>query len=448
MAAEAAVSRNISLVIENILPYIGWMTQPLRIAIAGLGTVGTSVIAILENERDVLRARSGRDIRIVAVSARDRKKERSVSIDPYRFEADPTQLATAQDVDVVVELMGGAEDAARALVEAALAHGKPVVTANKALIATHGAALAELAAQNHVSLMFEAAVAGGIPILKLLREGLAANRITRVMGILNGTCNYILSGMWEENREMKDVLAEAKRLGYAEANASFDIDGIDAGHKLCILTALAFGTKPDLANVQIEGIRGVSLRDMQFADELGYAIRLLGVSYSGRQKVYPALVAKDSSLANVRGVFNAVQVETDSAGTLFIQGRGAGGAPTASAVVADIIDIARGNSSYPFGIPAFVGGAEPGATHADVSEYYVRLGVIDKPGVLADITGAFRDCGISLKSFIQHGQSAGEKVTIVVATHATSESEMKQALSAIAKQPNILESPVCMRIVP
>lgn len=422
------------------------MTQPLRIAIAGLGTVGTSVIDILEQQRENLRARTERDITITAVSARSQNKERSVSIAPYRFEADPAALTTARDVDVVVELIGGAEGAARKLVEAALANGKHVVTANKALIATHGTALAAIAEKNKLSLNFEAAVAGGIPILKLLREGLSANAINRVTGILNGTCNYILTGMWEEKRELADVLTEAQQLGYAEADPTFDVDGIDAAHKLAILTSLAFGSKPDLASLTIEGIRNVTLRDMQFADELGYVIRLLGVTQAGSQRVYPALVAKHSNLASVRGVFNAVQVETDSAGTIFVQGRGAGGTPTASAVVADIMDIARGNSAYPFGVSSAQLTSGSSATIPGMSEYYIRLGVIDQPGVLADITAVFRDCGISLKSFLQHGQAPGQKVYIVVATHETNEREMEKALGAISSQPSVIEKPVHMRI--
>jgi homoserine dehydrogenase len=423
-----------------------FMNTPLRIAIAGLGTVGQGTIEILQQQAALLAARAGRELKIVAVSARDAAKKREVDVSAYRFERDPMAIASAPDVDVVVELIGGAEGTAKELVEAALANKKHVVTANKALIATHGAALAELAAQNNVSLMFEASVAGGIPILKCLRDGLAANEISKVIGILNGTCNYILTHMWEDKRELADVLAEAQKLGYAETEPSFDIDGIDASHKLAILAALAFGTAPDLAGVRVEGIRHISLRDMQFADELGYTIRLLGVATSQSQRVCPMLVAKNSNLAATRGVFNAVQIESHAAGAIFMQGRGAGGLPTGSAVVADIIDIARGNKSAAFGVryPSLV--VESGAASPNFSSYYIRLAVIDKPGVLADITAVFRDCGISLKSFLQHGQAPGEKVYIVVATHETSEAEMKQALASIALQSSILESPVCIRI--
>ncbi len=427
------------------------MTQPLRIAIAGLGTVGTSVVAIIEGQRESLRARTGRGIIITAVSARSQSKERSVSLAPYRFETNPLALANAADVDVVVELIGGAEGTARTLVEAALANGKHVVTANKALIATHGAALASNAEQKNISLNFEAAVAGGIPILKLLREGLTANEFSRVMGILNGTCNYILTHMWEGKRSFEDVLAEAQKLGYAEADPSFDVDGVDAAHKLAILTALAYGVAPDLKTLTIEGLRNITLRDMEFADELGYAIRLLGITSRNEdgilQRVQPCLVVKGSSLASVRGVFNAVQIEGDASGSIFIQGRGAGGNPTASAVVADIADIARGNKNYAFGTSAAnLSALKPAPMDALECAYYVRLGVVDKPGVLADITSTFRDCGISVKSFIQHGQSAGETVTIVVATHKTREAELKKALATIAKQPSITDAPFSIRI--
>ncbi len=427
------------------------MTQPLRIAIAGLGTVGTSTVAILEGQRAGLRARTGRDMQIVTVSARDAKKERSVDIRPYRFEPDPVALASAADVDVVVELMGGAEGAARTLVETALANKKHVVTANKALIATHGAHLAATAEKNGIALQFEAAVAGGIPILKTLREGLSANRITRVIGILNGTCNYILTHMWEGKRSFEDMLAEAQRLGYAEADPTFDVGGIDAAHKLAILTALAYGVAPDLGTLHIEGITNITLRDMQFADELGYAIRLVGITSQSEagilQRVHPYLVAKGSSLAGVRGVLGAVQVQGDSVGTVFMQGQGAGGNPTASSVVADLVDVARHHHTPAFGVSASTLQSMRAAPMAELaSAYYIRLGVVDKPGVLADITAIFRDAGISLKSFLQHGHAAGEKVYVVAATHTTTEAGIQKALAMIAKQNSILEPPFSIRI--
>lgn len=427
------------------------MTHPLRIAIAGLGTVGASVVSIIQSQHALLRERISRDVQIVAVSARDANKKRDCDLSGIVFETDPQALAAREDVDVVVELMGGAEGAARKLVESALANGKHVVTANKALIATHGAALARKAESHDLSLCFEAAVAGGIPVLKLLREGLAANHITRIMGILNGTCNYILTHMWEEKRTFDDVLLEAQKLGYAEADPSFDVDGIDTSHKLAILTSLAYGIAPDLLHLHVEGIRGITLRDMQFADELGYTIKLLGISSRTDQgilqRVHPCMVAKDSGMASVHGVFNAVQADTHAAGPIFIEGRGAGGHPTASAVIADICDIARGNRSHAFGIRAdSLANAEAASVESLETSYYVRLSVIDKPGVLADITTIFKDAGISLKSFIQHGQAAGDKVTVVVATHFTREANMKHALARIADNPSVLETPFSLRI--
>lgn len=427
------------------------MTEPLRIGIAGLGTVGLGVVAILQQQQALLRARCGRDIEIVSVSARNQNKQRRLDVSGYRFEADPLQLASNTHIDVIVELMGGAEGPARTLVETALANGKHVVSANKALIATHGVALAKSAEANHVSLCFEAAVAGGIPVLKLLREGLAGNSISRMMGILNGTCNYILTHMWEEKRSFDDVLAEAQKLGYAEAEPSFDVDGIDTAHKLAILTSLAYGVAPDLAHIYVEGIRGLTLRDMEFANELGYAIKLLGISQRTPegilQRVHPCMVEKNTAIASVRGVYNAVQIDGDAAGNIFAQGRGAGGSPTASAVIADIIDIARGNVSHPFGISSAELVSVPAASMQSLNTaYYVRLGVVDKPGVLADITAIFRDCGISLKSFLQHGHAPGEKVYIIVATHKTTEKDMQQALAKMASQPNVIEPPFSIRI--
>lgn len=427
------------------------MEKPLRIAVAGLGTVGSAAVDILSRQKTLIAARAGRAMEVVAASARDPNKKRACDLSAVRFEPEPLALAKAADIDVVVELIGGAEGTARALVEAALANGKHVVTANKALIATHGAALGKTAEAKGVSLCFEAAVAGGIPILKLLREGLSANRTARVMGILNGTCNYILTHMKDEGRSFEDVLAEAQKLGYAEADPAFDVDGTDTAHKLAILTSLACGTAPDLASLHIEGIRHITLRDMAFADELGYTIKLLGiVGTAGEgilQRVHPCLVPKDSALAHVGGVMNAVQADADAAGSLFVQGRGAGGEPTASSVVADLVDIARGHAAYPFGIASgALAPLKPAPMASLESAYYVRLGVVDKPGVLADITAIFRDAGISLKSFLQHGHAPGEKVHIVVATHTTAEQDMQQALARIAEAASILETPFSIRI--
>jgi homoserine dehydrogenase len=348
---------------------------------------------------------------------------------------------------VVVELIGGAEGKARALVEAALAAGRPVVTANKALLAMHGAALAA----SGTPLAFEAAVAGGIPAIKTLREGLAANRIGRIAGILNGTCNYILTTMREEGREFAAVLADAQALGYAEADPAFDIDGVDAAHKLAILAALAFGHPVDFASIPVEGIRHVSALDIAFATELGYRIKLLGLatqSPAGVQlRVHPAMVPAHSLLAGVEGVFNAVLFEGNASGPIFLQGRGAGAGPTASAVVADLIDLARGHHLPVWG-QATLTAAPQVPLSAHVGAYFIRLMVVDQPGVLADVTAALRDHGISLASMLQHGRKPGEAVPIVLVTHECTEAAIAAALAVIGTQAAVLEPPTLIRIEP
>ena len=322
------------------------MTRPLAIAVAGLGTVGAGVVKLLRANADIIAARAGRPIAITAVSARERNRDRGISLSGLRWYDDPVALAADPQVDVVVECIGGSEGPARALVQAAIAAGKHVVTANKALLAVHGAALAQASEARGVALAFEAAVAGGIPAIKALREGLAANRIQRVAGILNGTCNYILTVMREQKREFAEVLAEAQKLGYAEADPSFDIDGIDAAHKLAILAALAFGRPVDFSAVHVEGIREVSALDIALAEELGYRIKLLGIARREEggisTRVHPCMVPISAPIARVDGVFNAVVAEGDFVGRVMMEGRGAGEGPTASAVVADVIDIARG----------------------------------------------------------------------------------------------------------
>lgn len=426
------------------------MSTPLRIGIAGLGTVGAGTLQLLKQNAAMIRERCGREVVVTAVSARDKNKNRGLDLSGIRWVANAQELV-APDVDVVVELIGGAEGAARELVEAALTNGKHVVTANKALVAHHAVALSSLAEKNKAVLAFEAAVAGGIPIIKALRDGLAANRFTRVAGILNGTCNYILTCMEEQQRSFDDVLKEAQALGYAEADPSFDIDGVDTAHKLAILAALAYGSAPAISEVSVEGIRRITLRDIAFARELGYRIKLLGIAAQTDkgilQRVHPCMVPLDSPLAGVHGVYNAVVVEGDAADRMFFEGRGAGAGPTASSVVADIMDIARGAAYAPMTLTSaqlrpFV--ASPMAEL--VCEYYLRLSVIDRPGVLAEVTGIFRDNAISLRSFIQHSHQPGEAVQLVLTTHATSEQAMLQATAAIGKLGSVQDSPYLIRI--
>jgi len=426
-------------------------TKPLKIAIAGLGTVGGGTMSILQNQKDLLAARCGRELQVIAISARDKNKKRNFDVSGVNWVEDPVSLASDPEIDVVVELMGGSEGAAKELVETALKNGKSVVTANKALIAHHGVALATLAEKSGAVLAFEAAVAGGIPIIKTLRDGLAANNFSRIIGILNGTCNYILTSMWETKRSFDEVLKEAQALGYAEAEPSFDVDGIDTAHKLSILTSLAYGCSPSIENVYAEGISRVSLRDMQFADELGYAIKLLGIAMpiDGRiqQRVHPCMVAKDSMLGTVQGVYNACLVDGDAVGRVFLEGRGAGSLPTASSVVADIMDIARGAVYKPFTLPTDALNNAKFAGMADLRcSYYLRLSVTDKSGVLAAVTGIFKEQNISLRSFIQHSHAPNETVQLVLTTHETLESSMLAAIAEVATLDSMREPPYMIRI--
>ncbi|MDB5589870.1 homoserine dehydrogenase, partial [Enterovirga sp.] len=327
--------------------------QPFRVGVAGLGTVGASALKIIARQDNALTERARRPIRVTAVSARDRTRDRGHDMSRYRWFDDPVALARSEDIDCVVELMGGADGPAKAVVETAIAHGKHVVTANKALLARHGLDLARRAEEKGVSLAFEASVAGGIPIVKTLREALAGNQVTRIYGILNGTCNYILSRMESEGLDFATCLAAAQKLGYAEADPTFDIGGFDTAHKLALLTALAFGTEIDSESIYVEGIEKIAPLDLRMADELGFRIKLLGVAERSptgiEQRVHPTMVPKSSSIAEVMGVTNAVTIDADAVKELTLVGPGAGGMATASAVVADIADIAKGIRSAPFG---------------------------------------------------------------------------------------------------
>lgn len=427
------------------------MTRPLSIGIAGLGTVGGGVLTMLRQNADLIAARAGRPIAVTAVSARDRSRDRGVPLSGLRWYDDPVALAGDSGVDVVVEVIGGSEGPAKALVEAAIAAGKPVVTANKALLALHGAALAAAAEKGGVTLAFEAAVAGGIPVIKALREGLAGNRIKSVAGILNGTCNYILTVMRERGREFAEVLADAQKLGYAEADPAFDVDGIDAAHKLAILAALAFGRPVDFASVYVEGIRRISALDIAFAGELGYRIKLLGLARQTEAgietRVHPCMVPANAPIARVDGVFNAVVAEGDFVGRVMLEGRGAGAGPTASAVVADLVDIARGRGTPVWGAASGALTAAPSVPmEAHVGPFYLRLMVVDRPGVIADVSAVLRDAGISMESMLQRGRSPGEAVPVVLTTHETSEAAMRAAIERIGALGAVLEAPALIRI--
>jgi len=419
----------------------------LRIGIAGLGTVGGGVAKLLLSRGEELSARAGCVLELAAVSARDRSKRRGADLSRVAWHDDPVSLAHA-GLDAVVELIGGEEGPARALVEAALKSGKSVVSANKALLATHGAKLAALAEANGAALKFEAAAAGGIPIVKALRESLIAYGIVAVRGILNGTCNYILTEMDKTGRAFEDVLKEAQAKGYAEADPTLDLGGGDTAHKLALLSSLAFGVAPDLAHMTVKGITEISAEDIGFARELGYRIKLLGVARATAQgidqRVEPAMVKAGTPLADVEGAFNAVVADAGEAGPFFFEGRGAGEAPTASAVIADIVDIARGAAGPAFGRPAAsLKPLSPPPPDSRRSAFYLRFKVFDVPGVLAEIAGTLAESGVSIESMIQRGRSPGEAVSIVMITHECAQTGLARALNAIARSDKVVSAP-CM----
>ncbi len=428
------------------------MGDALRVALAGLGTVGGGVIRLLDANRELITRRAGRPIEIVAISARDRTKDRGVDLSRFEWVDDTAALASREDADVVVELIGGSDGPALTLARTALDAGRGFVTANKAMLAHHGLELAQKAEASNAALKFEAAVAGGIPVIKGLREGAAANAIARVYGILNGTCNFILSKMEAEGRDFAEVLAEAQALGYAEADPSFDIDGVDAAHKLSILAAIAFGTQPAFDDVAIGGVRHVLAADIAQAASLGYRVRLVGVAEEGAnglfQRVHPHLVPLDHPLAHVTGSTNAVVAEGNFVGRLLFQGAGAGDGPTASAVVADLIDIARGEYGASFAMPAHELTA---AVKADSGERrgraYLRFTVQDKVGVLAEIAAAMRDAGVSIESLIQRGEAADGGVMIAIVTHEGPERAVVQALERLRGSQSLVGQPLLMHIL-
>jgi len=419
--------------------------KPLKIAMAGLGTVGGGVVKALADPE--LAERTGRKLEIVAVSARDRAKDRGFDVSALNWTADAASLVKS-DADVIVELIGGEDGVALSLVEAALAAGKHVVTGNKALLAKHGAGLAALAEKNGVALKFEAAVAGGIPIVKALRESLVAYGVETVRGILNGTCNYILTQMEATGRSFADVLTEAQALGYAEADPKLDVGGGDTAHKLVLLASLAFGTVPDQKNIAVEGIEGITPMDIAFAREFGFRIKLLGIARRTNlgidQRVQPSMVKAGTPLADVDGVFNAVMANAGPAGRYFFEGRGAGEAPTALSVIADLVDIARGNFGPAFGRPAStLKPLKPSDPGAAISAYYLRFEVLDVPGVLAEIAGHLAEARVSIGSMVQRARSPGEPVSIVMITHETSQASVERALKAIATSDKVRAHP-CM----
>ncbi|SFP89209.1 homoserine dehydrogenase [Sphingomonas rubra] len=433
------------------------MADRLRVGLAGLGTVGAGVVRLLDANAALIERRSGRAIEVVAVSARDRTRDRGIDLSRFAWLDDTAALAGHDEVDVVVELIGGADGPALTLARGALSAGRGLVTANKAMLAHHGLELAALAEERGLPLKFEAAVAGGIPVIKGLREGAAANEIARVTGILNGTCNFILSKMEAEGRDFAEVLSEAQALGYAEADPTFDIDGIDAAHKLAILASLAFGTRPAFGDVGVQGIRHVLGADIAEAAALGHRVRLVGVAEAGPsdqkggglfQRVHPHLVPIDHPLAHVTGSTNAVVAEGDHVGRLLFQGAGAGAGPTASAVVADLIDIARGVVGTPFAMPAAALAAAPRADSGERrGRAYLRFTVEDRVGVLAEIAAAMRDAGVSIESLIQRGTSADGHALVAIVTHDGPERCVAQALERLRGSQSLAGQPLWMPIL-
>ncbi len=437
------------------------MAEPLKVGVAGLGTVGTAVVRLLQEGRNKLASRCGRPIEVVAVGARSRSKKRDIDLRKFRWVGDPVALARDPSIDVLVELIGGAGDPAKRAVETALAAGKPVVTANKALLARHGHKLAVLAERHRVALNFEASVAGGIPIVKTLREGLNGNTFTRIYGILNGTCNYILSRMEQDRLSFGECLRDAQRLGYAEANPAFDVEGHDTAQKLSILASLAFGTKIDPDTIYVEGISSITLADLDAAGELGYRVKLLGVAVKTdagiEQRVHPTMVPKDSAIAQVMGVTNAVTVDADGIAPITLVGPGAGGMATASAVVSDIADIARGVRTPPFGRPAaHMATIRKAPMQRHEGGYYIRFLARDRPGSAATIARRLAQQQISIESIVQRHDArgpggaqsgrSGAPVPVILVTYATSEDAVRKALAAVRRDRVISGRPQVIRI--
>ena len=422
---------------------------PLRLGLAGLGTVGIGVVKIIQRHADLIAARAGRPVVITAVSARDRSKNRDADLSGYGWEVDPVALARRDDVDVLVEVMGGHEGAARLATEAAISAGKDVVTANKALLAHHGHALALAAEAAGRVIRFEAAVAGGIPVVKALTEGLAGNQMRRVMGVMNGTCNYILTRMQSAGLPYETVFEEARQLGYLEADPNLDVGGIDAGHKLSLLAAIAFGSQVSFGAVELEGIGAISIDDIRLAADMGYRIKLLGVAQmTGRgleQRMTPCLVPADSPLGQLQGGTNMVVLEGDSVGQIVMRGPGAGEGPTASAVMADVIDIARGNRMPTFGQPATTLAAPQAARTSAPAPYYLRMVLLDKPGALAKIATCLGEAGVSIDQMRQYGHE-GVNAPVLIVTHKAARDDIDHAMGLFSGTGVLVGAPVALRI--
>ena len=428
--------------------------KSLKIGIAGLGNVGEEVAYQIINGFKV--QKNLFDIEIIAVSAKSKDKKRKFDISNIDFYDDPLEMASNPKLDLIIELIGGDEGVAKDLCFASLENKKGLITANKALIAKYGKDLATLAEKNNLFFSFEASVAGGIPILKLIREGLIVNEIHKLTGILNGTANYILSEMEIEEKGFDEVLLDAQKKGYAEADPSFDIDGIDAAHKTIILSGLAYGKMPSLNDLSIKGIRNITLNDITYCNELGYKIKLLGNSEivsntDGDEELFcsvePWLIPKDYGLSSVSNVTNAVQVKSSLAGTVMVTGPGAGGEPTASAVLADIFDFANKGKIYSFGRPANdIKNHFKTTSYKEKFKFYLRLNVVDKSGVLADLTTIFKNNNLSIESFIQKSNQKDKTADLIIITHEAENRVLNKALITISELDGVISEPVCLSI--
>ena len=422
---------------------------PLRLGIAGLGTVGVGVLKMIHKNAKIISLRTGRDIVVTAVSARSRSKDRGVDLSGFAWEDDPVALAKRDDVDIFVELMGGHEGPAKDATEAAIAAGKDVVTANKAMLALHGQSLALAAEAAGQVIRFEAAVAGGIPVVKALTEGLAGNKINRVLGVMNGSCNYILTRMENAGLSYAEVFAEANALGYLEADPNLDVGGIDAAHKLALLAAIAFGTEVDFDSVVLEGIGAVTIEDIHAAADMGYRVKLLGVAQmTGRgleQRMTPCLVPASSPLGQLAGGTNMVILEGDDSGQIVLRGAGAGEGPTASAVMSDVLDLARGLRLKTFGQPASTLVKAHPTTTATPASFYLRLQLLDKPGALAKVAAVMGEAGVSIDRMRQYGHDAG-KAPVLIVTHKTTRAAIDQVVLDFNQTQVVEAPPVALRI--
>lgn len=425
----------------------------INVGIIGFGTVGNGTVRILLENRDILTERLGFEINLKSIVARDIRKERGVKVPEGVLTTDVDAVLNDPDIQIVVELMGGISPAKEYILRA-ISKGKHVVTANKALLATDGSEIFSSAHQAGVEMGFEASVAGGIPIIKVIREGLVANRIKALYGIINGTTNYILTKMTEENVEFADALSGAQKLGYAEADPTFDINGIDSAHKLSILAYLAYGIPFPFYDIYTEGISGISTLDISFASEFGYKVKLLAVAKEAdgeiELRVHPTMVPQDYLISKVDGPFNAVYIEGDAAGSTLYYGRGAGAMPTGSAVVSDIVDIARDiKNNVKERIPAIVKtmrALKIKKMDEVTSKYYFRFSALDKPGVLSKISGILGNYNISITSVIQKGRRIGEAVPLVVLTHEATEKDVRKAIEEIDRLAIVMGKTAIIRV--